>query len=244
MAEELSERQRELLRTIIEKYIETAEPVGSETIEKEYSLGISPATIRNEMVRLTGLGYLKQPHTSAGRVPTSIAFKFYVNELMQEKELSVKDEVAIKESIWDYRYEFDRLLKEATRALAGATQSMSLAATQEGRVYASGLANILDMPEFYDIDVTKNVLLLLDNFGMLNDLFLKRLSDEPINILFGEELGVSYLEPCGFVFTKFSKGQKHEGIIGVIGPSRLNYSIVIPRVRYVSTLLDEVGRGW
>ena len=66
---DLTDRQKSLLRAVIEKYIETAEPVGSETVEKEAKLGVSPATIRNEMVRLTSLGYLKQPHTSAGRIP-------------------------------------------------------------------------------------------------------------------------------------------------------------------------------
>lgn len=240
----LNDRQKELLREIIEKYIETAEPIGSETIEKESTLGVSPATIRNEMVKLTGLGYLKQPHTSAGRVPTTLAFRFYVNELMQEKELSVKDEVSIKESLWDSRHEYDSLLREATRALANQTQTMSLAATQEGRVYASGLANILDIPEFYDIDVTKTVLQLLDRFDMLDDIFLKRATDEPVNVLLGEDLGISYLEPCGFVYTKFHTGSNRQGVIGVVGPCRLNYSTVVPRVRYMNSLINEVLSNW
>ena len=96
---DLTERHKNLLRVIIEKYIETAEAVGSETIEKEFSLGVSPATIRNEMVKLTNMGYLKQLHTSAGRVPTSAGMKFYVDQLMEEKSLSLKDEVAIKEEL-------------------------------------------------------------------------------------------------------------------------------------------------
>lgn len=241
---ELNERQRELLREIIEKYIETAEPVGSETIEKESSLGVSPATIRNEMVKLTRLGYLKQPHTSAGRIPTTIGFKFYVNELMHEKELPVKDEVQIKESLWDFRHEFEGLLREATQSLARQTSTMALAATPEGRIYASGLANILDMPEFYDIDTTRTVLQLLDRFDMLNEIFFKRPNDEPMNILLGEDLGVTNLEPCGFVFTKFSTGGNRQGVIGVVGPCRLNYPTIIPRVRYLSSLLSEVSSNW
>src|SRR3990172_3987700 len=110
---DLSERQKNLLRAIIEKYIETAEPIGSETIEKEASLGVSPATIRNEMVRLTSLSYLKQPHTSAGRIPTSVGMKFYVDQLMEEKTLSLKDEVAIKEELSEAKDQFDQLLRHA-----------------------------------------------------------------------------------------------------------------------------------
>jgi len=242
---DLTDRQKELLKAIVEKYIETAEPVGSETIEKEFPLGISPATIRNEMVKLTSLGYLRQPHTSAGRVPTSLGFKFYIAELMNAKELSVKDEVAIKESLWDYRYEFDKLLRQATRALAEQTRSMALTTTQEGDVYSSGLANILDMPEFYDIDLTKSVLLLLDRFDLMREIFFEKAqSIEPISILLGDELGYEYLTPCGFVFTRFSAGTRRQGVIGVVGPCRLNYPVVIPAVRYIGNLINEVSSNW
>ena len=115
---ELTERQLHILKAIIEDYIETAEPVGSETLDKKYNLGVSPATIRNEMVKLTHLGYLKQPHTSAGRTPTSGALKLYVDKLMKLKELSVAEEVTVRQKIWDYRTEMDKMLREATKALA------------------------------------------------------------------------------------------------------------------------------
>src|SRR5579872_3815322 len=160
---DLTDRQKSLLRAVIEKYIETAEPVGSETVEKEAKLGVSPATIRNEMVRLTALGYLKQPHTSAGRIPTSMGMKFYVDQLMEEKSLSLKDEVAIKEELNEEdNSRFDKLLKHTARALADQTNSLAIATDEEGDVYSSGLANILDMPEFFDIDITKTVLSMID----------------------------------------------------------------------------------
>ena len=81
---ELTDRQIKILKAIIEEYIETAEAVGSQTLDKKYGLGVSPATIRNEMVRLTANGFLKQPHASAGRVPTPMALKFYIQNLMQQ----------------------------------------------------------------------------------------------------------------------------------------------------------------
>lgn len=77
---ELTERQKRLLKAIVEKYIDTGIPVGSEVMEKEAGLGVSPATIRNEMVRLTKAGFLTQSHTSSGRIPTSVGIKFYVSE--------------------------------------------------------------------------------------------------------------------------------------------------------------------
>src|SRR3989338_4716468 len=115
---DLTQRQVQILKSLIEEYIETAAPVGSETLEKKHNLSASPATIRNEMVRLTELGYLQKPHASAGRTPTSIGMKFYVTQLMKEKELSVAEEVAVKEKLWDYREKSDRFLKELAKSLA------------------------------------------------------------------------------------------------------------------------------
>src|SRR5581483_2587704 len=122
---DLTPRQIQILKYIVKDYIDTAEPVGSETLEKKYDLGVSPATIRNEMAEMVRLGYLSKPHTSAGRVPTSKALKMYVNDLMKAKELSVADEVEAKEKVWDVRAREDRFLREITRALAQKTKSLA-----------------------------------------------------------------------------------------------------------------------
>jgi len=239
---DLTDRQKSLLRAVIEKYIETAEPVGSETVEKEAKLGVSPATIRNEMVRLTSLGYLKQPHTSAGRIPTSMGMKFYVDQLMEEKSLSLKDEVAIKEELNEPTTRFDKLLRHTARVLADQTGSLAIATDEEGDIYAAGMANILDMPEFFDIDITKTVLSLIDKVEMLNHITGQLLPEDQMKILFGEELGVPYLEPCGFVMTRYQM-PNHKGVLGVIGPNRLDFQIVIPTMRYFSQLLSEMNQA-
>lgn len=236
---DLTDRQKALLRAVIEKYIETAEPIGSETVEKEAKLGVSPATIRNEMVRLTALGYLKQPHTSAGRIPTSTGMKFYVDQLMEEKALSLKDEVAIKEELKEETNRFDKLLKHTARVLADQTQSLAIATDEEGDIYAAGMANILDMPEFYDIDITKTVLSMIDKAEIMSQITSQLLPEDQIKILFGEELGMPYLEPCGFIVTRY-RMLHHSGVLGVIGPNRLNFSVIIPTMRYFSQLLSQM----
>src|SRR3989344_8096835 len=108
----LTPRQTQILKAIVEEYIATAEAVSSETLEKKYNLGVSPATIRNEMAYLSDQNYLKQPHTSAGRVPTSTALKLYVKELMNKKTMTVADEVSVKERIWENKNDLDALLQE------------------------------------------------------------------------------------------------------------------------------------
>jgi len=244
MMSNITERQTQILKTLIEEYIETAEPVGSETLDKKYSLGVSPATIRNEMAKLTQMGYLQQPHTSSGRIPTSQAFKFYVNQLMKEKKLSVADEVSAKEAIWDYRFEFDKLMKRVTKELAERTKALALAKTNDEEIFSSGYSNILDCPEFYDIDVTRTVLNLLDEARELEEIFSQAFGEEPIHILVGEDLRNEFLRPCGVVFTEFQAGPKHSGYLGVIGPSRLRYQEVVPTVRYFGQLIDEIARNW
>jgi len=85
--------------------------------------------------------------------------------------------------------------------------------------------------------LTKSVLLLLDRFDLMREIFFEKAqSIEPISILLGDELGYEYLTPCGFVFTRFSAGTRRQGVIGVVGPCRLNYPVVIPAVRYIVTL--------
>lgn len=242
--ENLSPRQIQILKAIIEEYIETAEAVGSETLDKKYNLGVSPATLRNEMVRLTKMGYLKQSHTSAGRSPTSLAMKLYVSSMMKSENLSVAEEVAVKEKVWDYRFEFDKLLRESTRALAQKTKSLAISTTDKGDIYYAGTANILDIPEFYDIDLTKTVLSLLDQFDYWEKLFEKSGEGEDIHILLGDELGMQYLEPCGFIYTKFKAGKDREGTLGIVGPTRFHYSTVIPTVRYFGDLIEEISRSW
>jgi len=238
---ELTARQRQILKNIIEEYMNTAEPVGSETLEKKYSLGVSPATLRNEMVRLTDLGFLKKPHTSAGRAPTPIGLRLYVNELMKEQELSVAEEVAVKEKIWDYRNEFEKLIREATRSLAARTKNLAIAATDQGDLYSAGTCHILEMPEFYDIDVTRNLLSLLDKADYFEKLIEKFVDDEDVHVLVGEDFGADMYASYGFVFRPFRSGDEH-GVIGVLGPARLNYPYIIPTVRYYSDLIEEVAQ--
>lgn len=252
MAEGLTARQTQILKTIIDDYIETAEPVGSENLDKKYNLGVSPATIRNEMVSLTKAGYLKQPHTSAGRIPTSRAMKFYINQLMEEKQMSLVDEVKAKEEVWDSRDDIDRLMDEATRALSLRTKSLAFAEVKDqpagrqgkkDRFWQAGHAYIFQNPEFSDIRACRNLFTIFDEMDKLDKIFFGS-SQTPtaLDVLFGEELGWPGLEPAGIIATHFTiKGKP--GALGVIGPARLSYPTVIPILRYFGNLIEEVANG-
>ncbi|MFZ5933106.1 MAG: HrcA family transcriptional regulator [Patescibacteria group bacterium] len=243
MTEGLTARQTQILKALIDEYIGTAEPVGSEALEKKYNLGVSPATVRNEMAALTTLGYLRQPHTSAGRVPTPLAMKFYIDQLMEEREMSLAEEVKAKEEVWDVRNDLDKLLAEATKALAEKTRNVAVAATDEGKVWHAGYSNIFTNPEFSDIRACANLFAFLEEAERLRELFFeKAASGSLIDVLFGEELGWPELTPIGVVAAHFTVKGKN-GALGVIGPVRLSYPTIIPTLRYFRDLIEEVARA-
>lgn len=236
---DLTARQVQILRAIVEEYIDTADPVGSDTIDKKFNIGVSPATIRNEMVYLTKQGYLQKPHTSAGRTPTPIAMKLYVNELMKEKELSVADEVSAKEKVWQSRDEFGQLMREVTKVLADRTRSLGIAMTQDKKLYHAGYSNLLNMPEFYDIEVMRHVLSLIEEVKLLEEIFDYGASENPIRIVYGAELGNVSLEPIGVIYMSL-EAEDFACNIGVIGSNRFDYRYVLPMMRYIRNLILEL----
>lgn len=236
---DLTSRQIRILKCIIEEYLENAEAVGSDTIDKKYNLGVSPATIRNEMSYLSEQGYLKQPHTSAGRVPTPLALKLYVKELMNKKDLSVADEVQVKEKIYESRDDVDEMLQEAARVLAERSQAIGIAYADDKHSFHAGYSHLLSMPEFFDIDVTRTVLSLIEETAQLGAIFNKARGEESIHMLFGDDLGNAYLEPVTIIFTDFVAGNKRCSL-GVIGSSRMNYAYVIPMLEYFHNMITNV----
>lgn len=241
----LTQRQIEILKALVEEYINTAEAVGSETLEKRHNISASPATIRNEMVKLTQMGYLQKPHSSAGRMPTAMGMKFYVNELMKEKEISVGEEVAMKEKVWDYREQSGRFLHELTKSLAEKTGTLAIATTDEGDLYCSGYANILEMPEFYDIDVTKQLLEAIDSYDYIHQLTSRPIeNEEGVQVLLGEDIESLLHGPYSLVYSNYQTPLQHRGAVGVIGPVRLNYTYIFPAIRMVSGLVSEIAKGW
>lgn len=240
---DLTQRQIDILRAIIQEYTETGEPVGSEVLEKKYKLGVSPATIRNEMVELNKKGYLKKTHFSSGRVPSALGFRFYIQNLMKKRELSTFDEVAYKNSIWDERDNVHRLLHHATKALSKRTGMLSLIVTDSGETYYSGMANLLDQSEFWNLDLSKNLFLLLDETFFWEDILKQfyRLEEEILYVLGEEDFHNPVFESCASIFADFEGGQ-HKGIIGVVGPKRMLYEVITPQVEHLSDLIQDIIR--
>jgi heat-inducible transcriptional repressor len=242
MTDAITARQTQILQAVVEEYIETASPVGSETLDRKFNLGISSATIRNEMVALTAKGYLRQPHTSSGRIPSPKALRFYIDQLMEEKRMSVADEVHARQEVNEAKNDVDSLMHEATHMLAQKTGALAVAAFDEDdRVWHSGYSNVFANPEFFTQPKSLTSLFsCLEQVDLLHELFFQRMTGlTAVEVVFGEDLDWPGFSPIGIVGTRFSVGGK-SGAIAVVGPARLPYSTIIPTVRYFRSLFDNL----
>ena len=238
--------------TLRDKLIETVEKIGAQKFFSSPEENIKKARENVAeyffilgLKKISGLDwFLRQPHTSSGRVPTPKAMKLYIDQLMEEKKMSIAEEVKAKEDVWDARKDMDRLLDDATHALAEQTKSLAVAAVDSyDKVWSAGYSNVFLNPEFTeDMLVCESLFSLIDEVERLNDLFFRRISPvSPLDVLFGEDLGWPNLSPIGVVATHFSINGKN-GALGIIGPTRLSYPRIIPVLKYFGNLISEVAR--
>lgn len=334
----MDDRKTKILSAIIQDYITTAEPVGSRTIARKYRIGISPATIRNEMADLEEWGYLCQPHTSAGRVPSNKGYRFYVDFLLPERKLNEKERSLIEKLFKRRVSEIEDLIEAAANAismltsytavvlgpklqasclkhiqiikldenrgliiivtnygtishniielptnlsdsdllrisnllnekLAGKQLSditpevvdsiktemieydgilntlvdillQNLDDTKENvKVYSTGGSNLLELPEFKDVERAKNFLSLLEKQDLIAKVIQDLFKPESIAVTIGNENPCEELHEFSIITADFSIDGKNLGLCSVIGPTRMEYSKVISVLKKVSDYL-------
>ncbi len=240
---EITARQKEILYQIVEEYAETASPVGSVTMAKLF--GVSPATIRAEMAKLESLGLIAQPHTSAGRVPTDAGYRFYVNGLERGDEMSREPEFENKtyergahaiEVRVSSQSQADVAIRRAVDSLVELTGNLGLA-TIGGQLYLSGISQLFTQPEFLDTRKVRAVAKLLDN---LEPWLRETAPGEPLNIFIGQENPIGKNSEVSLIISKFRSPFSDSSYIGVLGPTRQNYSKVMSLVRYTGNMLEEI----
>lgn len=335
----LDDRKSKILQSIIDDYVATAEPVGSRTIARKFNLGVSPATIRNEMADLEEMGFLEQPHTSAGRIPSDRGYRYYVDCLMESTNVSPGDEDLIHRAFERKKHEVDSLVRETARLLSDTThltavisgpqlrkahfrdlrlvpmggdkavlvyitdsgfienqvldlpvevtmlelqrvsdvlneqlrgqpvETLSRAAIsslnqelrrygalleqtlqflgqnlepgEKQRLYLGGTTNMLNQPEFRDVDKVRSLLTLLENDQVVSEVLASgETTDAPI-IQIGEEIKVRELADCSVVSATYRLGDEVIGRVGVIGPKRMEYGRVVGLMNAVTKHLGE-----
>ena len=232
---EITERQRQILCQIVEEYAETASPVGSVTMAKLF--GVSPATVRAEMARLEALGLIAQPHTSAGRVPTDAGYRYYVNHLDEaSNDSSLERGTHAIEVRVSSQSQADAAIRRAVDSLVELTGNLGLA-TIGGQLYLSGISQLFTQPEFVDTRRVQAVAKLLDN---LEPWLREAAPGEPLNIFIGQENPIGRNSEVSLIVSKFRSPFSDRSYIGVLGPTRQNYSRVMSLVKYTGNVLEEI----
>lgn len=233
----MTKRQEKILAAIIEQYAEVASPVGSVTLAKAF--GVSSATVRAEMARLEEGGYIHQPHTSAGRVPTDEGYRFYVNELQQERNHGSlttghsRSEQVINRRVY-HAGEPDQAIRSAVESLSQITHNLGIA-TVGRTLVMSGLSQLFNQPEFLDGDVRK-VAQLLDN---LEPWLREAAPNKPLSVYIGHENPIGKSSDCSLIISRFRSVYSDRSYIGVLGPTRQSYRDTMSLVAHAGKVLEE-----
>jgi heat-inducible transcriptional repressor len=233
----MQERQLEILRAIVDEYVATQEPVGSKIIAEKHSLGVSPATIRNEMAILEDQGLITQPHTSAGRIPTNSGYRLFVDKIAQIKPLSTAERRAI-ETFMGNSDNLDDLLVRTAKLLAQLTNQVAVIQyPDEDKVILAGTANLARNNSQEPAGSIYPVLEALEEQVVL----LRLLADatNEVQVRIGQEQGEKNLESTSLVTTQYTGPGSHGGALGVLGPTRMNYAVTMATV---NTVARYIGR--
>lgn len=235
----MTERQSKILAAVIEQYAEVAVPVGSITLAKLF--GVSSATIRSEMAQLEELGFITQPHTSAGRIPTDKGYRHYVNRLNEattEEEPKMIDRTArvIDARVAGYATRTDRAIRSAVDSLVELTHNLGIA-TIGDQLYMAGMGNLFSQPEFAKPQHVQQVARLLDN---LEPWLREAAPNEPLNVFIGAENPIGKSSEASLIISRFRSPYSDNSYIGVLGPTRQDYARVMRLVRHTGAMLEEV----
>ena len=231
------DRHLKILQAIVSSFTETALPVGSKFLVEKYEIDVSPATIRNDMAMLEKEGFIMQPHTSAGRVPTSQGYRFFVDQFLKTQKAKVKMKEYFDEQRKIYMEERAReKVYDAIAVLSRVVPNIGFASMPgKKRTFYLGLANMLKQPEFSNnLAETTQIIEVLeeDFFEKVTDLDL----DDTVKIFIGEENIIPQIQSCSLMATKY-KTKGYEGIIGILGPMRMDYAYNNMALEYAAEMI-------
>ena len=231
----MTERQKQILSAIIEQYAEVAVPVGSTLLAKVFD--VSSATVRAEMAELERMGYIAQPHTSAGRIPTDRGYRFYVNSLTQGEESAPerRAERALTARV-QHAGMPERTIRNAVDTLVELTHNLGLA-TIGNQLYISGLSNLFGQPEFTTGTQVQQVARLLDN---LEPWLREAAPNEPLSVFIGAENPIGRAAGVTLIISRFRSPFSDHSYVGTLGPTRQSYRDVMSLVAHTGKTLEEV----
>jgi heat-inducible transcriptional repressor len=224
----MTQRQEKILDIIVKEYVDNPQPISSKILAQK--LGLSSATLRNEMMKLEKQGYLQQPHTSAGRIPTDKAYRFFINS--SKKEVSVPIKISQNSD--------EDAFRDITRTLAEMSGNLAFGAIEEMKsFYQMGLSNLFKEPEFEDRDFFSEAGKMMEEFqNHFNELFAD-IHDNETKVFIGKENPLGKTKKISIIVSKCTMPNKKHGVIGLLGPTRMHYDYNISLINKLKELMQD-----
>ncbi len=217
----LNPRQERILAAIVQEYVETAQPVSSKILVEKYGIDVSPATVRNDMAVLEETGLLRQPHTSAGRIPTEEGYRYYLDRFVRKKEAPrVRVRLTIKQ-IAPQTDQFKDFLRAMTKSMVKLSGDAAFVTQEDGWHYYTGVSTLFSKPEFGDVESMRALSATIDQFDEAIKTFRSRM-DNQIHVWIGSEN--PFGDAMATVMMRYTSPKNVPGVIGFLGPQRMNYA--------------------
>jgi heat-inducible transcriptional repressor len=226
----MNERSLSILITIIKEHIDTGAPVGSSVLVDKYKIGISPATVRNEMSQLESDGYIAQPHISAGRIPTENAYNLYLNDI-RSKKLSSSAKSSIDDVLID---DSDQSFKETAKVISNISGGAIFWAFHKHNLFYTGISNLFQQPEFSQLDVIQDLSVVIDQMEEIIDNIYSDIEDG-VSVLVGKKNPFGAF--CSTVFLKY-RTENGVGVCGILGPMRMDYEKNIAVAEFIKKKIE------
>ncbi len=242
MENKITPRQKQILSELIKEYVKNAEPVSSNFLAEKCGFDCSPATIRAEMLNLEKEGYLVQPHTSAGRVPTDKAYRYFVDHLLKEKkeDLPEKDQKIIDKTIASTVRDPHALSSGLAKTMAGLTDDFVISGIPDtGEFYRVGFSNIFELPEFEEAEDIFGFGSIFDEFENYFKSIFNQFQEDELLVYIGRENPGGNVGKETVMITRYPLPMGYEGISAVIGPMRMAYDRNMALLKYISKKMNQ-----
>jgi transcriptional regulator of heat shock response len=234
----MNTREEKILAAIVEEYTQTAIPVGSSVLVGKHKLDVSSATIRNDMMSLEEEGYLYQPHISAGRIPTDKGYRYFVEEIMKDDELSRQQQQKLQKEFLKLKAQNTRLTRTTAKLLSNMSGTFAISGNIEKDEFADfGMRELMEAPEFKELDDVCRLAEALDYIDEKFDQLLKDVKVGETRIFIGKENPINEISNCSMMVAPYELKSGEKGILALIGPKRMRYAKNKSMIEYVKKLL-------
>ncbi len=220
----LIERQEEILKAIIKEYTETAVPVSSGLLIKKYNLEYSSATVRNEMVALEEKGFLSKPHVSSGRVPSDKGYRYFIDYLMEDRDISESYVKKLEMELLKQQTKNARMERTTAKLLSSMTKCLAVSGLVKKKEYFDfGMHNLLEDPEYSDLDEFSRMTAALDLIDENVDKILEQIEGDETKIFVGKENPIKEIQDFSMMVSPYKLESGEKGLVALIGPKRMKY---------------------